>query len=153
MAWVDGLIVTGSTYDRDDNDPEPQLRGHEENLRRLAHLLPQAGALADAAQLAGAVGFRCAAPDHLPLIGALPDVDAARAGRTALTGAQLSELPRRDGLYCASAFASRGLVWAALAGELLASQIEGEPLPVEGDLADALDPGRFVMKQARRGLL
>jgi tRNA 5-methylaminomethyl-2-thiouridine biosynthesis bifunctional protein len=36
---------------------------------------------------------------------------------------------------------------------MLASLIEGEPLPLEGDLADALDPGRFVLKQARRGML
>jgi hypothetical protein len=26
---------------------------------------------------------------------------------------------------------------------LLLSQLEGEPLPLENDLADALDPGRF----------
>jgi hypothetical protein len=53
----------------------------------------------------------------------------------------------------ASAYASRGLVWAALAGEMLASLIEGEPLPLERDLANALDPGRFVLKQARHGSL
>ena len=73
--------------------------------------------------------------------------------RPALSGAQLTDLPRCPGLYCASAYASRGLVWAALAGEMLASLIEGEPLPLEGDLADALDPGRFVLKQARHGML
>jgi tRNA 5-methylaminomethyl-2-thiouridine biosynthesis bifunctional protein len=150
---ADGVVVTGSTYDRDDDDPEPQLRGHEANLLRLAQLLPQARVAADAAQLDGAVGFRCAAPDHLPLIGAMPDVDAARMSKAALHGAQLADLPRRAGLYCDSGYASRGLVWAALAGEMLASLIEGEPLPLEGDLADALDPGRFVLKQARRGML
>src|SRR5487761_2486935 len=94
-----------------------------------------------------------AAPDHLPLIGAMPDVDAARLSKAALHGAQLTDLPRRAGLYCASGYGSRGLVWAALAGEMLASLIEGEPLPLEGDLADALDPGRFVLKQARRRIL
>ncbi len=150
---VEGVIVTGSTYERDNSDPEPQLQAHAENLRRLAQMLPQAGVPAEPAQLDGAVGFRCAAPDHLPLVGALPDVDAARAGGKALCGAQLAELPRRAGLYCAMAYASRGLVWAALAGELLASQIEGEALPIEAELADALDPGRFVMKLARRGTL
>jgi hypothetical protein len=31
--------------------------------------------------------------------------------------------------------------------------IYGAPLPLEGDLADALDPGRFVLKQARRAAL
>ena len=150
---ADGVVVTGSTYDRGNDDPEPQAQSHAANLLRLAHLLPQSRLAADAARLDGAVGFRCAAPDHLPLVGALPDVDAARARKAGLRHAQLTDVPRRAGLYCAVGYASRGLVWAALAGELLASMIEGEPLPLEGELADALDPARFVLKQARRGTL
>ncbi|MBE0623386.1 MAG: bifunctional tRNA (5-methylaminomethyl-2-thiouridine)(34)-methyltransferase MnmD/FAD-dependent 5-carboxymethylaminomethyl-2-thiouridine(34) oxidoreductase MnmC [Burkholderiales bacterium] len=153
LPAIDGMLVTGSTYDRDDDDPEPQLRGHESNLLRLAQLLPEARVAGDAAALEGAVGFRCAAPDHLPLVGAMPDVSAARARKAALSGARLQDLPRCPGLYCATGYASRGLVWAALAGELLASLIEDEPLPLEGSLADAMDPGRFVLKQARRGKL
>ncbi len=153
LPAFDGMVISGSTYDRGNDDTEPQLQGHESNLARLAQLLPQAQIAADAAQLEGAVGFRCAAPDHLPLVGALPDVDAARLRGLNLSGAQLADLPRRAGLYCATAYASRGLVWAALAGELLASQIENEPLPLEGDLADALDPGRFVLRRARHGML
>ncbi len=153
LPAVDGIVVAGSTYDRDNDDPEPQLQGHEANLQRLPQLMPQARVAATAATLEGAVGFRCAPPDHLPLVGAMPDVDAARLSKAALSGAQLADLPRREGLYCAAGYASRGLVWAALAGEMLASQIEGEPMPLESDLADALDPGRFVMKQARRGKL
>ncbi len=149
----DGIVVTGSTYDRGNDDPEPQAQGHAANLLRLAQLLPQAPVAAAAAALEGAVGFRCVAPDRLPLVGALPDLDADRLRNLRLSGAQLSDLPRRDGLYCASGNASRGLVWAALAGELLASEIEGEPLPLEGDLADALDPGRFLLRRARRGTL
>jgi len=149
----DGLVVAGSTYDRDNDDPEPQLQSHESNLLRLAQLLPDAQLALDASKLEGAVGFRCVAPDRMPLVGAMPDVDAARAQKAALSGAQLADLPRSAGLYCASAYASRGLVWATLAGELLASLIEGEPSPLEGDLADALDPGRFVLRQARRAKL
>ena len=148
-----GVVITGSTYDRDNDDPEPQLQSHEANLARLAQLLPQARLALDASQLAGAVGFRCVAPDRMPLVGAVPDVAAARAQKAGLSGAQLADLPRCPGLYCASAFASRGLIWAALAGELLASLIEGEPLPLEADLADALDPGRFVLRQVRHGML
>jgi tRNA 5-methylaminomethyl-2-thiouridine biosynthesis bifunctional protein len=145
----DGLVMAGSTYDRDNDDPEPQLRSHEANLLRLAQLLPDAQLALDASKLEGAVGFRCVAPDRMPLVGAMPDVAAARAQKAALSGAQLANLPRSAGLYCASAYASRGLVWAALAGEMLASLLEGEPSPLEGDLADALDPGRFVLRQAR----
>ena len=36
-----------------------------------------------------------------------------------------------------------------LAAELLAAQIEGEPLPLEAALADALDPARFVLRARR----
>jgi tRNA 5-methylaminomethyl-2-thiouridine biosynthesis bifunctional protein len=153
LPAADAVVVTGSTYDHDNDDPAPQVQGHEANLLRLAQLLPHARVEADAAKLDGAVGFRCVTPDRMPLAGAIPDVDAARAQQGRLSGAQLSDLPRCPGLYCASAYASRGLVWAALAGELLASLIEGEPLPLEGDLADALDPGRFVLRQVRHGTL
>ncbi|OGA26344.1 MAG: hypothetical protein A3I01_06980 [Betaproteobacteria bacterium RIFCSPLOWO2_02_FULL_65_24] len=153
LPAADGVVVTGSTYDRDNDDPEPQVQSHKANLLRLAQLLPHAQLALDASKLGGAVGFRCVAPDRMPLVGAMPDVDAARAQKAGLSGAQLTDLPRCPGLYCASAYASRGLVWAALAGELLASLIEGEPLPLEGDLADALDPGRFVLRQARHAKL
>lgn len=149
----DGLVVAGSTYDRDDDDPEPRLQSHQSNLQRVAQMLPDALCQADAGALDGAVGFRCVAPDRMPLVGAMPDLAAARAQKAALSGAHLADLPRLPGLYCASAYASRGLVWSELAGEMLASMIEGEPLPLEGDLADALDPGRFLLKQARRGRL
>jgi tRNA 5-methylaminomethyl-2-thiouridine biosynthesis bifunctional protein len=153
LPATDGVVVAGSTYDRGNDDPEPQVQSHESNLLRLAQLLPDARSGLDAAKLDGAVGFRCVAPDRMPLVGAMPDVDAARAQKAALSGAQLADLPRSPGLYCASAYASRGLVWAALAGEMLASLIEGTPLPLEGDLADALDPGRFVLRQARHAKL
>ncbi len=153
LPAIDGCVVVGSTYDRDDADPEPQLRSHESNLRRLAHLLPGAAPAPQAATLQGDVGFRCVAPDRMPLVGAMPDIASAAAQKAALAGAHLADLPRAPGLYCASAYASRGLVWSELAGEMLASLLEGEPWPIEGDLADALDPGRFVLKQLRRGQL
>ncbi len=153
LPAIDECVVVGSTYDRDDADPEPQLRSHESNLRRLAHLLPDAAQAPEAATLQGDVGFRCVAPDRMPLVGAMPDIAAAAAQKAALTGAHLADLPRVPGLYCASAYASRGLVWSELAGEMLASLLEGEPAPLEADLADALDPGRFLLKQLRRGLV
>ncbi|HYG55100.1 MAG TPA: hypothetical protein VD965_07365, partial [Burkholderiales bacterium] len=53
-------------------------------------------------------------------------------------------------VYGAFAYGSRGLVWAALAAEIIASELEGEPLPVEGTLADALAPGRFALRASRR---
>jgi tRNA 5-methylaminomethyl-2-thiouridine biosynthesis bifunctional protein len=47
-------------------------------------------------------------------------------------------------------FGARGIVWSALMADLLVSRLEGEPLPLETDLVDACDPGRFLLKAARR---
>ena len=83
----------------------------------------------------------------------MPDLQAAHAQAATLAGAQLSDLLRLPGLYSAIAYGSRGLVWSALAAELLASMIEGDTLPLEADLVDAVDPARFVLKLARHGAL
>jgi tRNA 5-methylaminomethyl-2-thiouridine biosynthesis bifunctional protein len=138
-----GAAVAGATYDFDDEDTAPSEEGNAGNLARLERLLPGSAAHFDPARLTGAVGFRCVAPDRLPLIGALPDVQATRLDSHAF--------PRLPGLYGALGYASRGLTWAMLGGELVASAVEGEPLPLEGDLADAVDPARFALRRARRG--
>ena len=137
--------AAGATYDFDDEDPAPRASSHAANLERLARILPGAGAALDPASLEGLVGFRAVAPDRLPLIGAIAD-EAKEAPRNA----RLDTLPRIQGLYGAFAYGSRGLLWAALGAELLASLLEGEPLPVEARLAEALDPGRFLLRALRR---
>lgn len=139
---ADGGAVVGATFDYDDDSPEPRAAGHAGNLERLGRLLPGAGdAGRDPGAIEGAVGFRCVAADRLPLIGAMP----------APEGASAREVPRRPGLYGAFAYGSRGLTWAALGGELIASLVEGEPLPLESELVDAVDPGRYLLRRARRG--
>lgn len=141
-----GESIAGASYDFDDPDPAPRADSHAGNLERLERILPGAGARLDPAALDGMVGFRAVAPDRLPLIGALPDEDAA-----APRGPQSATLPRLEGLYGAFAFGSRGLLWAGLGAELLASMLEGDPLPLERRLAEALDPGRFLLRAMRRG--
>jgi tRNA 5-methylaminomethyl-2-thiouridine biosynthesis bifunctional protein len=136
-----GVCSAGATYDL---DPDPALSpaSHAENLARLRGLLSDPHA-AEGAPLQGRVGFRSIAPDRLPLVGRLPDFDAA--GSTE----RLRDVPRHPGLYTLLGYASRGLIWAGLGAELLAAQIEGEPLPLETGLVDALDPARFVLRARR----
>jgi len=148
----DGLLWTGATTQHDDAEPAPRLADHEHNRARLATLLgvePEAiGSLSEAQ---GRVGWRAVAPDRLPIIGALPDLDA-------LANATRADAPRlvprlRDaqgGLYVFTALGSRGLSWAALGAELLASWIAGVPCPVEADLRDAVDPARFALRSMRQ---
>jgi tRNA 5-methylaminomethyl-2-thiouridine biosynthesis bifunctional protein len=138
---ADGGAVLGATFDYDDDSPEPRAAGHAANLERLSRMLAHIETPHDPETLEGAVGFRCVAADRLPLIGAMADAASAGAGG----------LSRLTGLYGAFGYASRGLTWAALGGELVASLVEGEPAPLESDLLDAIDPGRFLLRRARRG--
>lgn len=141
----DGVCVLGASYDLDD-DPSLRQESQRENLLRLDQMLPHSSSTLPDLPLAGRVGFRCVSADRLPLIGAIPD-------RTALThfrGDRLRDVPRLQGLHGLLGYASRGLIWAPLAAELLAAQINGEPLPLERDLAATLDPARFVLKAHRR---
>jgi tRNA 5-methylaminomethyl-2-thiouridine biosynthesis bifunctional protein len=84
-------------------------------------------------------------PDRLPLVGALAREDAEPPRNP-----HLATLSRQPGLYGAFAYGSRGLLWAGLGAELLASLIDNEPLPLEARLADALDPARFLLRALRR---
>jgi len=117
---VEGVCVAGASFDIDDEDPAPRADSHAGNLERLARILPLR---TEFKNLQGRVAFRSVTPDRLPVVGSLG-----------------------DGVCGAFAYGSRGLVWAALAAELLAAHIEGEPLPLEGKLVDALAPARFTMR-------
>ena len=119
---VDGLRCAGATLVADDLDPMPRLADHMENMFRLEMLLPGFAKGVDPATLGGRVSFRPMSPDRLPLVGPLS------AG---------------DGLWIINGFGARGLVFASICAELLASQIDAEPLPLESDLVRAIDPGRF----------
>ncbi|MCX7960588.1 MAG: bifunctional tRNA (5-methylaminomethyl-2-thiouridine)(34)-methyltransferase MnmD/FAD-dependent 5-carboxymethylaminomethyl-2-thiouridine(34) oxidoreductase MnmC [Burkholderiales bacterium] len=138
LPELDGRSLVGSTFDAEDDDPLPRAESNAANLARLERILPGAAAGLDPAALDACVGFRATVRDRLPLVGALCAADDSRCE------------VRTPGLYGAFAYGSRGYLWAALCAELLASILEGEPLPLEKRLAAAIDPGRFALRAARR---
>ncbi len=147
-----GGVRMGSSYEADEGPLVERLEEHAANLARLASLLPDRApqiARIDPSTLHGYVGVRTVTHNRLPLVGHVADEARALAHAAALRGAHLRDLPRLPGLYAALAYGSRGLTWAALCAELIASQIEGEPLPIEADLADAMDPARLLLRTLR----
>ena len=144
---VDGWQLAGATLQYGDDDHSLRLADHRDNLARLALMLPGSDARIDPAGLGGRVAYRPMSPDRLPIVGAVPMADAPG---NAPANARLATLPRQRGLWCAQGYGARGIVWSALMADLLLSRIEGEPLPLETDLVDALDPGRFLLRPRRR---
>ena len=131
LPGVEGISVIGASFDVGDDDPQLRADSHAGNLERLERMLPGASRGLDPARLEGRVAFRAVVPDRLPMIGPMSD-------------------PRGAGLFGAFAYGSRGLLWAGLGGELIASMLEGEPLPVERKLAAAVAPERFFLRKKRK---
>lgn len=123
LPAVDGWCVAGSTYVRDAGEAVTGAAGRQVNLEKAAGLL--AGAPAEAlrglagSDLPGWAGWRAVLPGRLPAVG---------------------PHPQAPGLWLATGYASRGLSWSALAGDLIAAWMCGEPLPLETDLIAQIAP-------------
>jgi tRNA 5-methylaminomethyl-2-thiouridine biosynthesis bifunctional protein len=139
LALPDGRLLLGATQQPGDDDPAVREIDHTHNLARAAALFGVPTLLRDEhTRLDGRVGWRAVTRDRLPIVGAVPDLAAPPARH----GARF--MPRRAGLFVLTGLGSRGLTTAALCGELIAAQATGAPWPIEADLADAIDPARFV---------
>ena len=144
MPEIDGIRLIGASLSYDDDEAGERVADHSDNLARLRLTLPGFAAGIDPATLHGRVGLRPMSPDRLPIVGPVPE--ALPAG----SNTRLHALARQPGLWCVQGYGARGIVWSALMADLLVSQLEGDPLPLERDLVDALDPGRFLLRSARR---
>ena len=140
-----GAVLCGAT--REAGEPAlPSLRDEDhrhnlERLQRLTGLQP-----APEAPLSGRTGWRLHTDDRLPICGALPALQmppGQRAGQARL-------LPREPGLFVLTALGARGLTLAPLLAQLVAAQASGTPWPLEQDLVDAIDPGRWRVRAARQ---
>jgi tRNA 5-methylaminomethyl-2-thiouridine biosynthesis bifunctional protein len=99
--------------------PLPIAQAHAANLQRLQTLAP--GMRAE--PLAHWQGQRCVSHDRMPLVGPLlvaPDAT----------------------LWLCTGMGARGMAWAGICAELLASRITGEPWPLARDLARHVDSQR-----------
>ncbi len=135
------IWAVGSTYRRGERDTTVQEADHDANADSLHRLCPEAvhhfQTQRERGEMHAFVGVRCASKDRLPLIGAVPTLDATWPARGGIAA-----VPRQPGLYALTALGSRGLTLAAWAAETLVDQIEGKPLASPTTLVQACDPGR-----------
>ncbi len=130
------IWLSGSTYEHDTpQHPRVSAQGIAANLQRLQRLIPAAADLLAAqhgsGQLQAWAGTRCTTRERLPWVGAVSPASY-------------------PGLYACTAMGSRGLSFAALCGQHIASLVlhsDGSPLPAH--LQRAISPG--TPERAMRG--
>ena len=151
-----GEHTLGASFDFHNDDLTPTAAEHQSNLQLLSAISPPLrAALEPTEPLQGRAAFRCTSPDYLPIVGPLADPAAFASAYAALArdARQVPGVPCPwlHGLYVNSGHGSRGLITAPLAGELIAAWLEGEPLPLPREVAQACHPNRFALRQLIRG--
>lgn len=118
----EGGFAIGATFAHDDPGEDTRAVDHRENLARADSMIPGFTDGLHPMALEGWAGHRTTVPDRLPI-----------HGETAMPG-----------LWIAAGLGSRGLLWAPLGAELVASRVAGEPCPLPSPFAGAISPKRFL---------
>lgn len=153
-----GSHCLGATHIRDNADEAFSEAEHQQNFAKIRQNLTACDWLSevDESRNFGKVGIRSALRDRVPMLGAVPNFAAQKAQYANLYNqlrrkepiAQAAIFPQ---LYMIAGLGSRGLTTAPLLGELLASQICGEPLPLSEDILQVLSTNRTWMRNLVRG--
>ncbi|HIF9496953.1 TPA: bifunctional tRNA (5-methylaminomethyl-2-thiouridine)(34)-methyltransferase MnmD/FAD-dependent 5-carboxymethylaminomethyl-2-thiouridine(34) oxidoreductase MnmC [Photobacterium damselae] len=145
----------GASYDRNSVDLAFSEQNQHDNKQRLIDCLPQAewAKSVDVSDNQARVGVRCATRDHLPFMGNVCRYDELLTQYENLKEMQASadKVPVYNNLFALIGLGSRGLSSAPLVGEMMASQICGDPLPMPLSVLEALHPGRMWVRKLVKG--
>ena len=149
------LHALGSSYVKDDHNTDYRTTEQKTNLalhKKSLSLSPWAQRIESQSQ--GRAATRCSTADHLPMVGAVPDITNQQQQYwdlfKALPAQHYPVATDKPNLYMLNGLGSRGLTTAPLLAEILASQICAEPLPVAEKVLDALNPNRFLIRSLIR---
>ncbi|WP_443090755.1 bifunctional tRNA (5-methylaminomethyl-2-thiouridine)(34)-methyltransferase MnmD/FAD-dependent 5-carboxymethylaminomethyl-2-thiouridine(34) oxidoreductase MnmC [Basfia succiniciproducens] len=147
----------GASHVRDCEDRDFSLQEQQENQAKIQlNIAEDWTKEVNTADNLARTGIRCAVRDRIPLVGNVPDFE-----RQADEYRNIFNLRRRkqfipqaavfENLYLVGALGSRGLTSAPLLGEILASMIYGEPIPLSEDILHCLNPNRSWMRKLLKG--
>ncbi len=123
-----------------------------ENLAALTNMFP--GYELSTTVLAQRSALRVNTRDRLPLVGPLanfPVMEKQYAGLSRNARQEFREAGAyHPGLYISAGHGSNGLATCPISGEYLASLLNGDPLPLDRDAIEALNPSRFLIQDLKK---
>lgn len=151
-AWQIGSSFTPIEADQilQPHGPDPRVQ-----QQILEHLSPRPRGLDAAPRITGgraAVRLRCR--DRLPMAGPIPETEAYPAAFAELSRNERSvsavSPPWCAGQWLFTGLGSHGYTYAPLLGELLVSQLLGEPWPLPRQVALTVHPARLIIRDLKR---
>ncbi|MEO1042287.1 MAG: tRNA (5-methylaminomethyl-2-thiouridine)(34)-methyltransferase MnmD [Pseudomonadota bacterium] len=151
VAPFRGQVLTGATYASFEGGAVTASPENTDTNRQAAHALLGQD---PGSSISSRVALRATTPDRHPIAGPLYDREAAIAGYRGLSKGLQTDYPPapyQDSLYALTGLGSRGLVTAPILGAHLAAMIVGGVSPLTSDIAAMVHPGRFLVRDLKRG--
>lgn len=148
------LHCIGATFDKNTYDVQVRAEDDQYNLNMLEKCLPKLVDWQANDIISSKARLRCATPDHMPIVGPMPDIAAHKAMYSHLSKDKRwrydSPAPVIKNLYCLTGLGARGLCTAPLLADILTSDICGTPYSLSNEKLFNLAPNRFVIRDIIR---
>lgn len=149
-----GVHCIGATFEKNTDDIKPRNIDDEYNLNMLTKCLGNLANWQSKDVIASKARLRCCTPDHLPIVGSLPNIELHKQYYAHLGKDKHWHIdavsPVKTGLYVLTGLGARGLSSASLLADILASELCDEPSPVDEEMLFNLAPNRFIIRDIIR---
>ncbi|HCH69377.1 MAG TPA: hypothetical protein DE042_02560 [Colwellia sp.] len=152
-----GIHCIGATFKKNNTSTIATKEDDEFNLNMLANCLPNLAKNINWTEQdisASKARLRCMTPDHIPMVGAMPDVQKHIETYPHLAKDKNwkynQPTPVVKNLYVMMGFGARGLCSAPLAADILTADLCGTLYPVSNEMLFNLSPNRFVIRDIIR---
>jgi tRNA 5-methylaminomethyl-2-thiouridine biosynthesis bifunctional protein len=140
----------GATFDKNSFDIETKATDDDYNLAMLTQCLPSLPQWQKSDVLSSKARLRCMTPDHLPVVGVMPDIKNHQTTYDHLAKDKNWKYPQPapsiKHLYVLTGLGARGLCTAPLLADILTADLTGEPYPIDNQMLFNLSPNRFVIR-------
>ncbi|QLB13441.1 tRNA 5-methylaminomethyl-2-thiouridine biosynthesis bifunctional protein [Bisgaardia hudsonensis] len=148
----------GASHIRDNDTREFSLQEQQENQQKIQKNLTGVDWVneIDTSENQARMGIRCTVRDRIPMVGNVPNfneqvVDYKNIFNLRRRKQTIRNASHFTNLYLTGALGSRGLTSAPLLGEVLASLIYNEPLPLSEDIIHSLSANRSWIRKLLKG--
>ncbi len=124
IPMSDHTLLLGATYERPGDNTEVTEQAHHSNIERWQRTFNKVSA---PEVTGGRSAIRAVWPDRLPVMGRVAGTDA-------------------NPLFMCTGYASRGITWAVMGGEIIAAQLFEQPPVLVQPLAAAVSATRFMRR-------
>ena len=148
-----GIHCIGATFQKNDTNLTTEKVDDHYNLATLKKCLPELSTVIDWQEQdisSSKARLRCMSRDHLPLVGAVPDIKQHIAAYPHLAKDKnwpySQPAPCIDNLYVLLGLGARGLCSAPLAADILTAELCNTPYPMSQQMIFNLSPNRFIIR-------